>query len=242
MKRNLVLALASFLLVVSLVACSATPAATSSAAVLPVRTVSSTGDGEVYLVPDLAYVYVGVRVEGDDVATALSNNNVQANAVAQAVIALGVEAKDIQTSNFNVYPTQDYGPDGTVVRNYYVVENTIYITVRDLTKLGEMLDAVVRSGANTINNISFDVSDKDAAIAQARDLAIQKAMVEAEAIAATSGVKLGELQSVNVYVNNSGTPIYEAKGGAYMDAASSVPVSAGQLLVSVTANMVYGIK
>ncbi len=242
MKRNILLVLASLLAIVSMVACTATPAVSTTGTTPAVRTVSSSGEGEVYLVPDLAYVYVGVRSEADEVSAALNDNNVQANAVAQAVIELGVEQKDIQTSSFSVYPMQDYGPDGTISRRYYVVENTVYITVRDLTKLGTLLDSVVRSGANTINGVTFDIEDKEAALAQARDLAIQKAMAEAEAIAATSGVRLGELQSVNVYVNNGATPIYEAKGGYMYDAAASVPVSAGQLVITATANMVYSIK
>ncbi len=239
MNRKLIFALASLLVIVSLAACSTTPAV--SGTYPQVRTLSSSGTGEVYLVPDVAYVYVGVRVDADDVSTALSNNNVQANAVAQAVQELGVEAKDIQTTSFNVYPMQDYSPDGTISRNYFVVENTVYVTVRDLTKLGTLLDAVVKSGANTINGISFDVQDKEAASAQARDLAIQNAKAEAQSIADASGVRLGELQNVNVYVNSNVTSMYDAKGGA-MSAVSNVPISAGQMLISASASMTYEIK
>jgi len=239
MKRNIFLVIASLVVIVSLAACSATPAAAGS--VPQVRTLSSSGTGEVYLVPDVAYIYVGVKADADDVATALSNNNTQANAVAQAVKDLGVEAKDVQTTSFNVYPMQDYAPDGTISRNYFVVENTVYITVRDLAKLGTMLDAVVKSGANTINGITFDVQDKVAALAEARDLAIQNAVTEAEAIAKTSGVKLGSLQNVSVYTNNIATPMYDAKGG-YMSAAANVPISAGQLVVTANANLIYEIK
>ncbi|EKD88942.1 MAG: hypothetical protein ACD_34C00264G0004, partial [uncultured bacterium] len=170
MKKNLLVVLASILAIVSLVACSTTPAAAGNAPM--VRTLSSSGTGEVYLVPDVAYIYVGVKADADDVSTALDNNNAQANAVAQALKDQGVEAKDIQTTSFNVYPMQDYGMDGTISRSYYVVENTVYITVRDLSKLGTLLDAVVKSGANTINSISFDVQDKAEAMVQARDMAI----------------------------------------------------------------------
>lgn len=239
MKRNLLVGFASLLVIVSLVACTATPAPAGT--VPQTRNLSSSGVGEVYLVPDVAYVYVGVRADADDVSTALSNNNVQANAVAQAVKDMGVEAKDIQTTSFNVYPMQDYAPDGTISRQYYVVENTVYITVRDLSKLGGLLDAVVSSGANTINGITFDVQDKAAAIAEARDLAIKNAMAEAESIAQASGVKLGELQNVSVWTNSVPTPMYDGKGGA-MSAASNVPISAGQMVISANASMTYAIK
>ena len=241
MKQKAILLLTSLVVVLALVACSVTPATAGGGGVPQIRTLSSSGTGEIYLVPDVAYVYVGVRADADDVSTALANNNVQANAVAQSVKDLGVEAKDIQTTSFNVYPMQDYGPDGTISRKYYVVENTVYITVRDLAKLGTMLDAVVKSGANTINGISFDVQDKEAALAQARDMAIADAIAEAESIAKASGVKLGELQNVNVYTNNVATPMYDAKGGQ-MSAAANVPISAGQLVISASASMTYEIK
>lgn len=239
MKKNLLVVLASILVVVSLVACSTTPAAAGNAPV--VRTLSSSGTGEVYLVPDVAYIYVGVKADADDVSTALDNNNAQANAVAQAIKDQGVEAKDIQTTSFNVYPMQDYGMDGTISRSYYVVENTVYITVRDLSKLGTLLDAVVKSGANTINSISFDVQDKAEAMVQARDMAIANAIAEAQSIAQASGVKLGDLQYVSAYTNNVPVPMYDAKGGS-MSAAANVPISAGQLVISASASMTYEIK
>ena len=238
MKRPISLLIVSILIIASLAACTNTPAATTP----PMRTINANGTGEVYLVPDLAYVYVGVRVDADEVSAALNTSNVQAGKVADAVKALGVETKDIQTTNFNVYPMTDYGPDGTITRKYYVVENTIFITVRDLAKLGTLLDSVVRSGANTINGISFDVSDKDKALSQARDLAIADARAEAEGIASAAGVKLGNLQTVNVSTSGGTVPIYEGKGGGALNAASTVPVSAGQLLITVSANLTYEIK
>lgn len=240
MKRTIALILTAVLMLGTLAAC-VSPAASSTTP--PVRTLSSTGNGEVYLTPDLAYIYVGVRSDADDVATALNKNNLQAQQVADAVKSFGVEAKDIQTTNFNVYPMTDYTPNGEVSRKYYVVENTVYITVRDLTKMGNLLDAVVRAGANSINSISFDVANKDEAVAQARDLAIQKAREQAEGMAKAAGVKLGAVQSVSISTTGGTVPIYEGKGGGAVNAqAASVPVAAGQLLISVDAYLTYEIK
>lgn len=227
--------------VLALSACSTNPINVSSSP--QIRTISAYGQGKVYLVPDVAYINIGVRVDADEVSAALSKNNIQANEISSALQALGVEQKDIQTSSFNVYPMMDYGPDGQVSRKYFVVENTVYVTVRDLGSLGDLLDAVVRSGANTINGINFDVLDKEAATAQARDQAIENARKEALAIASAAGVKLGELQSVYVSTSGGVMPVYEAKGiGGAAAAPSSVPVAAGQLLISVDANVSYEIK
>lgn len=240
MKKFLLIASIFVIGMLTMTACGNTPVAYAGGGTnqnLPM--LSASGTGQVYLVPDVAYVNIGVRVDANEVSAALSANNVQAGEISAALQALGVEAKDIQTSNFNVYPMSDYGPDGQVSRKYYVVENTVYVTVRNLSSLGNLLDAVVRSGANTINGISFDVQDKSAALAQARDLAIQKAKAEAEGIAAAAGVKLGNLQSINVYTNNVTVPMYDAKG---LGGGASVPISAGQLLVTVDANLTYVIK
>jgi hypothetical protein len=241
MKKSFLLIVVSVVAVFLLAACAGTAQVAGNTA--QIRTLSAAGSGQVYIVPDVAYINVGVRVDADEVSAALTANNVQANAIADALQALGVEKSDIQTSNFNVYPMQDYGPDGQVSRNYYVVENTVYITVRDLSKMGELLDTVVSSGANTINGISFDVVDKEAAQAQARDMAIADAKAEAEAIASAAGVKLGDLQSVSVYTSGVSVPVYESKGiGGSAAYDASVPITAGQLKISVDANVVYDIK
>ena len=239
MKRSLGLILASVMIITVLAACTINP----TTAPQP-RTINAYGTAEVYLVPDIAYVYVGVRADADDVSTALNTSNVQTGKVADAVKALGVDVKDIQTTAFNVYPATDYGTDGSISRKYYVVENTIYITVRDLSKLGTLLDSVVRSGANTINGISFDVADKDASLAQARDMAVAKARSEADSIAKAAGVSLGDLQNINVSTSGGTIPVYEGKGGGGASAmpASTVPVSAGQLMISASANLTYEIK
>jgi len=240
MKKSLLLIVVSGLLMGLLAGCAQAPITVTSAPTI--RTINAAGHGEVYIVPDLAYIYVGVQSDADEVSDALNKNSAQAQAVADAVKAQGVDVKDIQTASFNVYPMTDYDMNGQISRKYYVVQNTVYITVRDLSKLGTMLDAVVRSGANNINSINFDVLDKDAALAQARDMAIAKARTEAEAIAKASGVTLGDLQTVNVYTSNSATPVYDAKGGGAAVMNSQVPVSAGQLVITADANLVYEIK
>jgi uncharacterized protein YggE len=121
------------------------------------------------------------------------------------------------------------------------VDNSVYVTVRDLQVLGKLLDVVVRSGANSINGISFDVLDKSQAVTEARRLAIESARSQAEEIAKEAGVTLGELQTMNVYASTPTTPIYEGKGGAAMG-ASQVPVSAGQMILRVEVNASYLIR
>ena len=170
----------------------------------------------------------------------LFRSTAQANAIANVLQGLGVEEKDVQTSNFNVYPSSNYDPmTGQVTGTYFVVDNTVTVIVRDLSKLGDVLTAVVEAGANNIYGITFDVEDRDAAVIQARELAIQNAKDKAQEIADAAGVELGDLQSINVYGGTNYVTYYDAKGGAYAD--SSVPVSAGTLTITMECSLSYEI-
>jgi len=208
------------------------------------RTLSVSGSGNVVLVPDIAYINIGVHSEAPDVSSSLSTNNAQATAISNALQAEGVDAKDIQTANFNVYPSQHYDNMGQVTGTYYVVDNTVYVTVRNLSKLPKLLDVAISSGANSIYGINFDIADRESALAKARDLAIHDAQAKAQSVAGVAGVSLGELQSISA-VNSSFVQPYSASGmggGGAAGLETSVPVSAGQIVVTYEVNLTYAIK
>ncbi len=234
----------ALLTVLVLAACQATPnaASTGTDKTMLSRTVNVTGNGKVYLAPDVAYVFIGVHSQAENVGDALSQNNSKAQTIANTIKELGVDEKDIQTSSFNIFPQQQYSPEGQLTGTIYMVDNTVNVTMRDLSSLGKMLDAVVRAGANSINGINFDVLDKTAAISEARKLAIEDARKQAGELAAAADVTLGDLITMNAYTNTGPTPMYDAKGGMAVSTGSTVPVSSGQLLISVDANLTYEIK
>ncbi len=247
MKNKYFLTLAAFVLILIVAtACAPITAAAQAPVSTPStanRTITAQGEGKVYVTPDIAYIYIGVHTESDSVASALSDNNKQAQAVASTLKELGVDAKDIQTSAFSVNPQQQFDKNGQPTKTVYVVDNTVNVTVRDLAKLGDILDAVVKSGANTINSISFDVQNKATAIAEARKLAIQDGRSQATEMASAAGVTLGDLQSLNVYASSGPVPVYEGKGGASaVSVAGNVPTASGQLVITMEASMVYEIK
>ena len=262
MKKILFTSMSTFVMVALLAACAPAVAPTApvvsaeskpAATAAPVaeetdsiyRSINVTGEGQVFLVPDVAYVYIGVHSQSENVSVALSDNNEQAKAVADALKGLGVEEKDIQTTSFNIYPQQQYEPGtGNVTGTIYMVDNVVYVTARDLKRLGELLDVVVRSGANSINSINFDVVDKETALSKARELAIENARKQAEELAKASGVTLGEVQ--NISTSSVSTPLVKemyGMGGGGMGAVSQpAPISAGQLVLTVNISMSYHIK
>ncbi len=237
MKNKALLAAASVVMMLALGAC-----ATSGSPQAATRTLSVAGAGKVYITPDVAYITIGVQTQAAKVTDALNENSAQAKAIADTLTGLGVDSKDIQTSAFTIYPQQNYSTDGKPLEIVYVVQNSVYVTVRDLNALGSILDGVVRSGANTINSISFDVLDKTAAMSEARNQAIQNARQTAEEMAAAAGVTLGPLQTLTVYTNGGAVPMYDAKSMTSVGSGGSVPVATGQMLVEVDASLVYEIK
>ena len=128
------------------------------------RTLSVTGTGMVTITPDIAYISIGVHTEAPTASEAVDANNTQTQKVIDSLKKSGVAAEDIRTTNFSIWPNQKYDPQGQPIGTTYAVDNTVYVTVRDLTKMGELLDAAISAGANTIYSVSFDLADKSADI------------------------------------------------------------------------------
>lgn len=239
MRTKPILLVAVMLLALTLSACGPTVAAPQAIT----RTLMVNGSGTVYLTPDIAYIFIGVHTENADISEAVTSNNTQAQRVVDALRNMGVEAKDIQTSNFSVWSSQQYDPmTGEYTGVIYMVDNTVYVTVRDLSKPGELLDAAIGAGANNINSIQFDVADKTEALTQARQLAVDNAEALADELAAAAGVQLGEIQTI-AYTDY---PMYGygMGGGGGAQAAPSVPmpINPGQMQLTVTVSITFEIK
>ena len=233
-------------MVVSVLALALALSACGPTASVQPRTLNVSGNGSVSLAPDIAYIYIGVHTDDADLATGVNKNNTQTQALVDALKNAGVAGADIQTSNFSVYTNNNQSFDkltGQTTNNgtYYSVDNTVYVTIRDLTKLGSLLNTAVGAGANSINSISFDVADKTAAMTQARQKAMTNASTLAAELAKTAGVKLGDIQNIT-YSDNSPMPYYGMGGGGASAPNASVPIQPGQTQISVTVSLTYDIK
>ena len=239
--RTKILVFAVLVFALALSACG--PATINQIGPDPIRTLNVNGLGQVYLTPDIAYIYIGVHTEGATASEAVDSNKVQTAAVIDALKKASVAEKDIRTTNFSIWPSQQYGPDGTVTGSIYMVDNSVYITVRDLDGLGDLLDSAISAGANSVNSIQFDVADKTQAVKEARAKAVEDAKLQAQELADAAGILLGDIQSINFY-DNSPYPYAEGKGGGGGGASAdaSVPIQPGQLTIAVTVNLTYSIK
>jgi uncharacterized protein YggE len=232
----------TFIASIAILALVLSACAPASSSTISLRNISVNGTGTIYLTPDIAYINIGVHTEAPDVGQAVDSNNQKSQAVVQAIKSLGVEAMDIQTTNFSVYNSPQYDPmTGLQTGTTYMVDNTVYVTMRDLVKLGDLLDASIQAGANNINSVSFDVADKTSSVQQARLLALENAHTLATELAAGAGVTLGAVQTLSYY-DYAPSPYYGMGGGGADSAASVAPINPGQMQLTVNVSITYEIK
>ncbi len=236
--RNKKLMIVALLVMLAVSACVPANSATQ-------RTLSVNGAGQVSVTPDIAYIYIGVHTEKGSASDAVDENNKVANRVMQALKDAGVDAKDIRTDYFSIWPFDKYDSMTGMAtgEKYYGVDNTVYVTVRDLESLGSLLDDAIAAGATTINSIQFDVADKDSALVDAREAAMQNAKDQAVELAGLAGLELGEIQNISFY-DSAPYPVYSGygMGGGGGAAESSVPIQPGQMTLQVTVSLTYSIR
>jgi uncharacterized protein YggE len=205
---------------------------------------SVNGRGQVTLAPDVAYVTIGVHTTGADVSEAVNANAAQVAEVMEALGAAGVAQEDMQTSNFSVYASEGYDPSTGLSTGVstYTVDNTVNVTARDLPNLGALLDAAVSAGANNIWGVTFDVENKDAALAEARDAALAEAQTNATELAAAAGVTLGDVVSISYTDTGYYAPPYYGMGGGGGGADAGTSIVPGQITVSAEVYLTYAIR
>ncbi len=160
------------------------------------RWVEVTGEGVVSAAPDFAQVTVGVTSVGRTAGEAMAANAKAANALVSLIKAEGVAPADIQTSNLSISPTFSQSSPGQTSAptiNGYSVSNNVTVIVRDLPRLGALLDKAVAVGANSIYGIGFGHNDPSALIDKARPLAVADARRKAEIYADAGGAHIGRL-------------------------------------------------
>ena len=206
------------------------------------RTISISATGHAYAEPDMASINTGVITEAEVAKDALAANTGAMNKVIETLQAAGLEPRDIQTTDFSIQPKYQYNQDNSPPKLVgYTVSNQVSIRVRNLKKLGVILDAVVQSGSNQINGIQFDVSSAPALRDTARKQAVENARKMAAIYAEAAGVKLGPVLKIEEAQAYAGQlPNYRLQA-ASADAAP-VPIAAGQQAIEVQVNIVWALQ
>jgi len=176
-----------------------TPAAAQTSAATsdynPARTITVVGQGSARIEPDVARVSIGVEAMAETVADAVEENKTKMTSILAALEETGVAEKDIQTMHYSIqferYPEpmpRVSGSESGEPKPQYRVSNMVNVSIRDLDKVGGVLDAVVEAGANNIWGVSFGLEDPKAAQTEARSNATADALARAEALAELNGV------------------------------------------------------
>jgi len=226
----------------------ATPVAEAQAPVAQTATafpgaITVVGEGKVTLKPDIAHVTIGVETVSNTVKAASDQNSEMVNAVLEALKAQGVAEEDMQTTGFSIY-AERFGPEGPLADSdvRYHVTNNVLVTVRDLDKLSDILDAAIDAGANNIYGIDFAVDDPSASEADVRQAALDDAKAKAGELAEMSGLTVGPIISISEVVGGGGgfyagnfAEQSKAMGGG------GTPVTPGQLDLIMQLQVVYAI-
>ncbi|MGH8081564.1 MAG: SIMPL domain-containing protein [Lysobacter sp.] len=150
-------------------------------------------------VPNIATISTGVVTQAADANAAMRANAEQMAKVVAAIKAAGIAERDIQTSGINLNPQYRYAENQPPVITGYQASNNVNMVVRDIAKVGKILDSLVATGANQINGPTFDLDDKDKDVAfdEARRGAIEKAQARAQMYAKTLGMQVRRIVSVS---------------------------------------------
>ncbi len=206
----------------------------------PETTVSISATGSVEKAPDIAIMTTGVQTEARTAAEAVANNASQMARVFDAVEKAGIEKKDMQTSNFSLNPRYDYSSRGGTQRLVgYTANNQLSVTVRDLEKLGETMDAIIAAGSNTFNGLRFALDDPSEALDEARRDAMQEARERAELYAAAAGLEVKRIVTIDEAGGYNPRPMPMMQARAMDAEMSATPIATGEVGYSITVNVVF---
>jgi uncharacterized protein len=190
--------------------------------------------------PDMATLNAGVMSTAPTAAEAMQKNAADMTAVVDALKKGGVEAKDMQTSGVMVNPQYAYADGKAPKVTGYQVNNSVTVVLRDMTKVGDVLDVLVSQGANQISGPSFGIEKPDALLDTARAEAVQKAKARAELYAKAAGVTIKRIINIS---EGGGTgpvpPPMPMMRAMAADAMESTPVEPGQVGLSTSVTVTF---
>lgn len=222
-----------------------TPVLAADPALCPERTIQVSGSGEVYATPDIATVNVGVQTRNADVKVAQQQNAEITDGMIDALVAAGIPREDIKTVSYAIYPVYETTPVPFGQRiQYYEVTNSVQVTVRDVSRTGEIIDIAVASGANQVNSIVFSLSEaREAAFrSEVLTMAVKKARADADTLAQATGVTIIGVQTVSV--GSVYVPVtYDNRLATESKAAGvPTPIEPGQVQVTAQVSISYLIQ
>ena len=207
------------------------------------ETISVTGTGHATVTPDRFSFTVGVQTISDTVEQAVNENNSKTAATIAALKKAGATDKDIRTTNFSIYPQQDYGQNKLPRILGYQVSNNITVRRENISEAGKLLQAALNAGVNQSSGLQFEVSDPARGRDQAMRAAYDEAKSKASLLAQAAGRTLGRALAISE--GGGVAPPYPVPRAMAMRAesvVSEVPVEAGSQDVSYSISVVFELR
>lgn len=211
-----------------------------------INKISVTGSAGKEVMPDKVILTLSVVTEGRDAKIVQDQNKEKMNAVMRALEEAGLNDKDIETTQYTLYPWSEW--DSTIqksVNKGYRVENMVQVTLKDISRAGEILDIAVKGGVNMVNNVAFMLSEakekevKDELVKEASS----QARAKAENLAKGLGVSVGKVLVVTETSYNPGPWYYNtfSKESVMIDNAPT-PINPQNVKVSLQVNVDFEIE
>lgn len=194
--------------------------------------------GQASRAPDVAGISAGVVTQAADANAAMRENAAQTSRLMEAIRAAGVQSRDVQTAGISLSPTYRYVENEEPRITGYSASNTLNLKVRNLDQLGEVLDALVASGANNLHGPSLEIDQPEAVYDEARRKALEQARQRADMYAEALGLKVRRIMSIS---EGGGTPqarpLYAMRAVAQDSMAT--PVAAGENTLEANLEIVF---
>ena len=198
------------------------------------------GLGKVTAEPDVAVLNVGIETQGETSKQVQADNNTQSQKLIETLRELEIGEDDIKTQWYNISPNYDYRNEGGRKLLGYIANHSLNVTIRDLTKVSEVLDKVTESGATNVGNVQYTLEDRESAYDEARLLAAHNAKGKAEKLALVFGFEVGALVQVEEFINDYYMPMAERGMGA--GGGGQDIIRPGDVEIQLSLNTVFEIK
>jgi len=206
--------------------------------------ITVSGEGKVYVKPDIALVSLGVTTDGQDVQAITETSVTAMNKIIKSLKDLGIDEKDIQTTQYTVTPKYNWTEKNGSIPAGYTISQNVQVKIRNFDNIGKVLTIASSNGANVISGLQFTIDNPESSKQEARAKAIAQAKINAQNLAKESGVTLGKL--INVYEGYSPSPVMynsaKAMGAGVPDSVAVATIQPGQQEVDVNINLTYQVK
>ncbi|REB06424.1 DUF541 domain-containing protein [Sporosarcina sp. BI001-red] len=202
------------------------------------QTMIVTGTGNVTGKPDLVTIQLGITTRAEQLADAQAENTKRSQSVIDHLSTLGIRNNEIQTSSYTVSPQYDY-VDGQQRFREYEVQHQLHVIVKDIPKIGEIIDAAVQSGATEVSSIQFGIENSSELYEQALSEAFHNAQAHALALAQAADVVLNQIP-VNIHegIKSEARPF-----AVQMTKMSAVPrIDPGALEIQATITVTFSYR